>query len=67
MNANRMSQAMVSANEYSGLVLRGDVTMAEQVRRDLDTLVGRWVDGRWVYPAEVAIAMCRPDLGPRPG
>jgi len=52
-----MDRALTVAEEYRRLVERGDVVLAEQARRTIDELCGRWVDGTWTYPANVVLAM----------
>jgi hypothetical protein len=51
------------ASEYRRLCEQGRFAEAEGNRRDIETMVGRFEDGRLVLPRSVAQVMCRPDLG----
>jgi len=53
-----LAAALVAAEEYRALVMRGDVVMADQVKRTIEDLVGRWTSpGRWDIPEAVRQAM----------
>jgi hypothetical protein len=64
------SQALAAAREYEGLIAQGRVEEAGQVRRTIDLLVGKWIDGVsgtrvWGWPAcvvAVARGSARTDL-----
>lgn len=61
--ATTMDLACEAAKEWRRLSDRGDVVQAGEVRRSIDELVGRWIDGAggrrvWGWPASV-VAIAR--------
>lgn len=49
--------ALTLAREFDDHVQRGETALAEQTRTTIEDLVGSFVDGRLVLPADVALTM----------
>jgi hypothetical protein len=52
-----LDMALSCADEWRRKWDNGDLVACQMLERDIDTLVGQWIDGRWVYPVVVCEAM----------